>query len=184
MNEIEKKKITRLIKKQLRYEDINLTFSKDPKEASVLEIDDPAGCANIWAHCEHNFSDVWLVGIGPWHGHYESGVIYNLIEVRRLLRDFLSGKSCVIEYLDKDDKKRATGICKQSLPDRISKDIVKFRRAFFGKGWAEEMVDFSQYYDSGWRYWSGEAKREYEKSCREYGAECTIKIASDPITKR
>ena len=54
---MEKKRITWLIKKQLRYEDINLTFSKDPKVASVLEIDDSAGCSNIWAHCEHDFSD-------------------------------------------------------------------------------------------------------------------------------
>lgn len=131
------------IKKQLQYENISFSHATNPNEVSEINIKDQVSGDNIYAYCSYDFSDVWLVGFGFWHGHYECAAKCNLVRVRRLIRGIIAGDLCHVECLDKDGKRWFTGIYfPYEIPETLSKNIVKLRRTIFGVKAIEEAVDF------------------------------------------
>lgn len=87
-------------------------------------------------------------GFGNWHGHFDDmrtdrGRVSASVRLTRLL---MNHHYCVLEELRRDGDCRGAGVYRPTqIPKTLGKDIVQFRRMFFGRPGIPEPIDFSKY---------------------------------------
>lgn len=115
-------------------------------EFEVRPADDSLPC--IYLIFDTEVSCLSQYGMGNWHCHFDEyeDERRNIMASIKLTRQLMNHYYCICEEVRAGGEYGGAGVTRPTeLPTTLGKDIVHFRRWFFGKPPVIEKIDFSRY---------------------------------------